>query len=135
MPWYLTEYANGYSSQVWGRSWSHARRIAKRRGLGETVMGLWSNMPNPRGTATMPASAHFRRRSPTKRQALDAIHALTFLCQLAIAGGLLKAGDVLDDCGLLHDAVHALSHGRPRRAEIIARIEALERLVPGYLAR
>ena len=136
---FVCEYRHGpegrkYGSDIYASSYAHAQRLAKRRGIGETVIsaGMHSKAFYPFPSDLM------RKRKLSKRQALDAIHGVTFLAFVAMKSGKANVSEVLGDLGFLHEAVHVLSFGRfgesisyPRK-DFVDVILRWERIVPGF---
>lgn len=136
---FVCEYRQGpnqtkYGSDIYANSFDHAKRLARRRGIGEKVIsdGMKSKAFYP-----FPSEL-FRKRKLTKRDALAAIHGTTFLAFIAMKSGRAEINEVLGDTGFLHEAIHVLQFGRfgqssskPRRefADVILR---WERIVPGF---
>lgn len=134
MPWYMTDYranwrgqdadekscsVGAYGGHLWARSMRAAKRIAEARGLGERVVS--------RGFIKDPykvASEMFRSKAPFEEK----IHALCYLGMIAIASGVATPQEIIGDEGIVHKACH-----RRDKKTLLARIEEIERRVPGYL--
>jgi hypothetical protein len=147
MPWYMTQYPplptqshppndktegvviGFYGSCVWARKRREAEDMIVARNIGEAIVFVLGTKKRPEPTA----SEMFRKRTMTKRQALQAIHGVTFLAYLAMRSLATPPQDVVGDTGFLHEALHSLLSGEPRRAELIATLQFYERRVPGYL--
>lgn len=141
MAWFLCNYPawpkepslkapiGNYSSFIWARNLQEAKRLAKRRRIGERVMWERGN----RGQPYIPPSKQMRKRHLTPKQRLNVIHAVCFLSYLASRAMKMGPEDTMGDEGFLHQTVHSLSIGFPRRRQMIAYLEEIERRVPGYL--
>ena len=143
MPWFLAEYephpvspiklddtgVGKYSSYLWARDWNDAKRIAKQRRVGEIVVGLISIKAS--GAPYMKPSLMLKKGMSSK-QKLDFVHATCWLSFLAQASIGLSVFDVVGDAGILHEAIHTASHGRPNHREMKEMLKSIERKVPGY---
>jgi hypothetical protein len=154
--WYLTRYAaepgrrarpfskakhaderswvSFYSSYIWATSWTNAERKARLRGIGEIVEGESCRRGNPE---RRPSELLAKRRL-TLRDRLAIIHGATFVTFLLM--NCRRSRTMLDrskmlvgDQGLLHQLVHCLSFGRPRRRKMIAMLDSFERKIPGFV--
>jgi len=143
MPWYLTVYnADGsepdvnnvvgsYSGDVWARSARHARQVAKRRGLGERILGETGRRRPP---WTLPSEWIAKR----KLRDADVFHALCWLGHLALKSGVATADELLGDNGLIHEYAHMRSWGGRtglRRRDLIAKAREIEGRIPGFVPR
>jgi len=143
MPWYLTVYnADGsepdvnnvvgsYSGDVWARSARHARQVAKRRGLGEKILGETGRRKAP---YTTPSEWLAKRRL---RNA-DVLHALCWMAHLALKSGAATPEELVGDRGLIHEYAHMRSYGGRsgvRRRELIAKAREIEERIPGFTRR
>ena len=112
-----------FSGDIWARDWAHAKRLAKKRGIGEIICG------EVRG------KQYWRYPSETMRMRKrdhDAIfHGLAFLGWLALKSGAATADEILGDYGILHEYAHVRG-GASILKKLIPRVEAIERRVPGY---
>lgn len=152
MQWYMTEYAadctivprrdrqskdhiGRFGGWIHARDQRHARRLAEKRRLGERVVG--------RAGRTQPYDypsdvVRKSRRLPSKK--IEAIHAVCFLCFVAVRSGVVHVVDVLGDQGLLHDTIHLMEFGRTTNPlivdpkKLIAKIREIERATPGFRA-
>lgn len=137
MPWYLTDYranwreqskdeetaqVGAYGAHLWAASKEQAERIARQRGMGERVISRGFNGPAPYKTATQ----MLRSRKP----AVDKVHSLCFLGQIALASGIATAQEIIGDEGIVHDFCHS---GATK--DLLAKVAEIERRTPGYLAR
>lgn len=132
MPCYLTEYPMGehkYACSLFAKSKRHAASVAKKRGMGEAIIGKES-----KSAAHVPASRMLRSARYTDA---DKLHAVTFLCMLAHSSGVASWRETIGDEGVLHEFIHhmagAVYDTRKRRKRMISRVEELEKRVPGYL--
>ena len=117
-----------FGHYIFARNRRHALKLARQRGLGERLEGEVSKPV----IYSIPSKL-LAKRLRTRAQALDAIHSLTFLCHLALSSGVAKPYQITGDKGVLHDAIHSLCFGQPRRRALIARVQELEARVPGFL--
>jgi len=148
MAWFLTEYRawpdealndkspiGAYSSFIWASSLRQARRLAKRRRIGERVMGQSLGRSLGKRRPYSPPSIMLRKRRLTNRQKLDVVHGAVFLMFLLArqeSMGAMGVAAILGDEGLLHSLVHSLTTGWPRRKAVTRMMEDAERMVPGY---
>lgn len=122
------EIINSYSSYVWAKSERHARLLAKRRNIGEVVIG------GSQKAAPYPyLSELLRKRSMRPKDKIDAIHAATFLGYLLMQSCGAPPCDVIGDEGLVHQVIHCLAFGTPKRAHLAEVASYFERRVPGYV--
>lgn len=139
------------SSYVFASSAAHAEQLVEQRGLGETIQR--DKIPElPSVLVRRAFAARLQRnrdsaaqgRPPQPDESMDAIHSLVFLVFVALRSGTMHESEVTDrmfsDTGLLHEAIHLLAtpvdqeNGMPI-ASVLAEIERLERLVPGFLPK
>lgn len=135
MKLYLTEYraasGNMFESWIVAEDWWDASAKADARRMGETLTG-WQD---ERGEMQIRASHTLRGGHTLAAES----HALTYLMHLAIPSGAAFLYDFVDDTqGVLHQWLH-LEMGADQthpmsRDEVIAKVEAIERAIPGYLA-
>lgn len=127
---WLTEYRGAFGepfqATIQARTLAGARRLARRRGLREAVQtSWWTDRPASKlPVGMLPCSLYLTRRGTTP---VDRIHAVAFLCFLALMSKTATVREVLDDQGgLLHQWIHhELFHGeRPTRRRH-------RRIVPG----
>lgn len=76
----------------------------------------------------IPASKMLMKRHWKMSGALNVVHALCYLGQIALASGVATTQEVLGDQGFIHEYAHRVS----RRA-LAKRVSEIERRVPGYL--
>jgi hypothetical protein len=136
---YATQYQAGdgaiHGHQISSTSLRGARHLAGLRGLGEQVVGL----------AIEPQPTCSQVWMSRKADALERIHAITFLGHLATAVGFPSSVFFDDGVGILHLACHLerdrqgtglrLHRGQrlaERHREIVARIRKIEKTIPGY---
>ena len=145
MPWYETIYEpwpvakqrdgsvlDKYGSFIWAKSRQHARALAEQRRIGEIVGGVARRKATPRPE---PAASELLKPRMTPKQRVQFLHAVTFL---AFVYGRSRGADLftlLGDEGLVHQAVHAMQHGWPPRAELRETLRHFERRTPGYTGR
>ena len=72
------------------------------------------------------------KRGMTPHQKIEFLHGVCFLAFLASRALGASAFDTLGDRGVMHEAIHAMEHGRPGRKDMVTMLAALERKVPGY---
>lgn len=142
MPWYLTCYnatpqegkanphsiVGSYSASVWAKTKRHAERLCRQRNIGEVVYGgptQWQRIERP--------SSLLAKRTLSHKDKLAVIHSVCFLSYCLMRCIKLPPWAVVGDKGLLHETVHCLSFGRPRRKELIAKLEHFESIVPGFI--
>lgn len=121
----------GYGAEIWARSMKEARRLARRRKIGERVIS--------RGAVLQAASASRTLRS-RKATVATKLHSLVWLSYLAMSSGVATVDDILgDENGIIHIFVHHAdgitaknSPGVVTPAELLRKVRALERRVPGY---
>lgn len=146
MKWFIAEYRawprgfvvdspiSTYTSFILARDLAHAKRLAKARNIGETLLG--EGLRYSRSKAPYrPPSVLLRKRRLTQALRLDVIHATCFLSFLLMrVKGVKGAGvhAILGDEGIMHQVIHTLSFGFPRRKAVITALEGCERMVPGY---
>jgi hypothetical protein len=139
MPWFITVYhADGSPPPADGESWvgafggylfardmRQARLFAKRRGLNERVEGRCGQ----RAPYVLPSQwIAMRRPDPTK-----VFHALIWMGHLAVKSGAATLDEVFGDRGIAHEYAHMRGNGRPRRKDLIAQVQEIERRIPGLL--
>lgn len=116
---YLTRYQVRpglfYGGDVWARSPAEADRIAKKRSIGETVIG--------KGMRT--------GGLPRARTQMQKLHEAVYLGWIALEMGIMTPKQLLGDEGLIHEMVHRLNGGKVKGLE--ARFRRLQRSVPGHL--
>ena len=141
--WYLTEYSPWgkkplpespiglYGSHIWARSFPDAERKAKLRGLGERVAGrvLMQKGARPH---ELPSQMVLSKRLSWKRK-VRIIHATCFLCFLLARSNKWPTEGTMGDEGILHQVIHSLCIGWPRRKALSEMLAAAERMVPGYV--
>ena len=131
---FLAEYRRGlalYGSHIWAKDWRQARAFAKRRGIGEEVVGVWVS------TGEMPASEVIRTKGTVRVK----VHALCWLGLLATSCGVATAFDFFDDAsGIIHQFVHAVNQSGDPAGEsanvfpmVLLAVQRLQAKVPGYL--
>lgn len=142
---FLTNYRAGqgghYGASLKATSWTEARRMARLRGLNETVLGIVVNKDRKCSDILKDA----------KSSALDRVHALAFLSLFALQSKAVNALDILDDeIGVLHQWIHyerdrliKIEHKGHRKAftarlnavrdEALKRVRKIERAIPGYV--
>ena len=133
---WLTEYRGAFGtpfgSKIEAPSMAAARDCARRRRIGERVLG------EACATIDRPASAVLRSRTTPARK----LHALAFLGLLALRARVARVEDILDDeAGVLHQWAH-YEQSRERgdrtpgiRRVLLKMVRKIERRVPGYLTR
>jgi hypothetical protein len=139
MPWFITAYhADGSLPPALGESWvgafggylfardfRQAKLFAKRRGLNEAVEGRMGQ----RVPYVLPSQWLARRRAdPT-----DVFHSLIWMGYLAVKSGAASLNEVFGDEGIVHEYAHMRTTGRPRRKELIERVQAIECRIPGMM--
>ena len=143
MPWYATEYepwpvepiqvetpVGKYGSFIWASNEREARAFAKRRRIGETVTHVASRTRRPE-----PLPSELIRRSMSPAQKLNFVHSVTFLSFLLAQSIGAPPHGLLGDEGLLHQAIHSMSIGWPRREPLRAIVRNFESRVPGFTRR
>lgn len=145
MPWYATAYdpdsfervdvrkfntskgydayvasRNIYGNHIYARDLAHARRLAKKRNCGESVIG------KGRAPYYLRASSGLRRRNWFTR---DVLHNVIFVSWMALQSGAATAAELFGDEGI----VHGLFHSSEPRKKIIERMAEVEKRIPGYL--
>lgn len=144
MPWYMTQYPpvptmpNGpdlpieyFGTYIYAHKLDAAKSFARMRNIGEIVLGVSGEKRRPEPTVT----DLMRRRRMTPRQRLEVVHAATFLGYLAMQSLGTPAHEVIGDEGFIHEVIHALLNGRPKRATVLTTLAHFEQRVPGYLPR
>lgn len=114
---YLTEYTVGptkFGGDIWATDWAHAKRLARKRKIGEKVIG--------KGMRT----GGLKR----PRTRLEKLHEATYLSWIGMEMGKLTPQEVLGDKGLIHEMVHNLN-GMKINTE--KRFRELQRMIPGHL--
>lgn len=126
---WLTRYRvneDTYGSSISAVSRRSAMRIAKYRGLGETVEFYW----NSYGETLV--SGLLRKR---KRNWPSIIHAATWLSYLAEKSNAATIDELYSDKGLFHETVHAWAipscDGAPSMSDLVKRWRDLEQRIPG----
>ncbi len=134
MPWFMTAYpaltglpdklhrAGSYGCGIWARDLPDAVRLARLRGLRETVVSgpLRGPIDDFAPVSEMIAAG---------AQWDHVLHAAIFTGWAALRAGAAGADEVLGDAGFLHEIMHA----RAPRRRLIARAREIERLIPGWL--
>jgi hypothetical protein len=122
-----------YASFIWANSEKHAAVLARRRNIGEVVDGKWGSRRSK--PYRLPSELLLGRRID-KKKALDAVHSTAFLCYLLMQSHEdVPPCDIVGDEGLLHQVIHSLSLGWPRRKDMAATLKYFELGVPGYVPR
>jgi hypothetical protein len=115
-----------FGSHVHAATAEEAARFARARGLGEVVDGGHGSY------------CHERRASVLLRDervaAVEKLHALCWVLNLALAAGVASRDETLGDVGVLHEATHCalgytLTLTWPELADLVAVIETR---IPGY---
>lgn len=137
---YYTRYGRGrFTSHVWARDLSEAADAIDLRGLGEKLIARAETdapvSPFDQRASNIMSKAHYE--TEYAHEYYDAIHALTFLAHLATSSGVASPAEFLADEGLIHEWIH-LGAGltkRPAklRADLLRRVKAIEKRVPGYV--
>jgi hypothetical protein len=120
-----------YGSHLWATDAADARSIAKRRRLGERILGQ-----SPRCYSDPLSSILFRRRNYGEKA--DLIHSLTWLGFIAAKSGAATLDELWGDTGVIHQAVHYLQFGTETGETVTAgwvyeALRRLERRVPGLV--
>ncbi len=118
-----------YSSFILANSEKHARALAKQRNIGEHVdgvLGARKSRPYPL------ASELLAKRRLTPSGKIDVLHATTFLSYLLMQSHSAPPCDILGDEGLLHQVIHTIAFGSPKRTDMVAVLRYFEKMVPGY---
>lgn len=132
----MTKYQSGgrtFGSAIWAESMREAKGLMERRGIGEQFF------PNETVTARY-VRRSYKRASTVVRSwktgDMAKLHAVTWLCNLALASGVADRERTVGDCGVLHELVHSLGgiEGGAPIKKIVGMIVELENEVPGYLA-
>lgn len=109
-----------YGNYIYARNLSHARRLAKKRNIGESVVG------ECHAPTYLRASTGLRRRNWFKR---DVMHNVVFMCYMALQSGAATSNELFGDEGVIHE----LFHRSARRRVVLKRLEEIEKRIPGYL--
>lgn len=142
--WFLTEYepfpvdpvkmpdntgVGKYSAFIWAPDWRGAERLAARRRIGEIVIGASARKAS---AAPYRLPSMMLKAKMTPKQKMQFLHGVCFLSFLAQRALGVSAFDILGDRGLMHEAIHAMEHGRPARKELAQALATVERKIPGY---
>ena len=140
--WFLTQYepfpvapvsvddpSGTYGAFVWALTEREAEALCARRRIGETIIGRGGKRATP--APYQRPSAMLKTRM-THTQKLEFLHGTCFLCFLASRSLGASVFETLGDNGLMHEAIHAMSHGRPTRTHLAEMLAPIERKVPGY---
>jgi len=111
---------NIYGNCVYARDLAHARRLAKKRNCGESVVGE-GRAPN-----YLRASTCLRRRNWFTQAVL---HNIMFVSFMALQSGAATAAELFGDEGI----VHGLFHQSEPRKKLRERLAEIEARIPGYL--
>jgi len=114
-----------FGGYIWATSKRQAIDIAEKRGIGERVRCERGSRAAPYERASTILK---KKRMERRKYELIVLHALCFLGMLALASGVSPIQEVLGDDGFLHDYCHKSSS----RADLIEKVEFIERRVPGY---
>lgn len=117
-----------YSSFIRARDMKQARKLALQRGLGERVLCLWGGKRAP----YVRPSELLAKRSLTPKQRMDVIHGTCWLSYLLMQSMKTPPADTVGDEGILHQVIHYMSSGQPRKQGLIDSLRHYEHLVPGY---
>jgi hypothetical protein len=63
---------------------------------------------------------------------MDCLHAITFLCYIALQAKVVQPYEVVGDQGVLHEAIHQFMRGGRRRPWLKRELERIEGLIPGF---
>lgn len=143
MPFYRTEYwANPavqrgpisatnakYGAYLYARSWPHAEKVAKARGMGEVIGGV----VRMRKFDHECPSTLLNGLNKTEAAKLRTLHAISFLGYIAVQSEAAEPWEILGDKGLLHEVVHLFSFGGIKKARLVEKCREIERRVPGFL--
>ena len=121
------EVVGDYASHVWASSEAHAKKLIRRRNIGESLTGgKWRKRQHRYPSELL------RRPRLNKVQALECVHAVCFLSYLLMRSRGAGAEDIVGDEGLLHMAIHSVQFGWPGRQKLAGGVALFERSVPGY---
>lgn len=140
MPWYYSTYQpridlpeekrfGKFESAIHADSVEEARDYADLRNIGERLEDV---RPFNKHPYQPPSEMLIREGELDRAEVLRAIHATTFLSYLLMQSKQLHPAQIVGDQGLLHEVVHHLELGDPKRHEIVEMLREHERLVPGY---
>lgn len=113
-----------YGSKIWATSKKQAISLARRRGIGERVIGL-SIAQDP----DIPTSQVLSLASPQ-----EVLHSLIWLSFLALKSKVATVDDIFSDSGILHLYIHRelmIDMLDPKNA-LVEAVLVLESKIPGY---
>ena len=104
--------------------------VLAQRNIGETLDDC---MPTKRRPHNKPLYKLLERDGATPKT----LHHAVFICWQAIRSGAANADDVLGDCGLVHEMVHALQFGEKslvigrQFSDLVEMARQIEAAIPG----
>ena len=134
MPWFISEYVSSgrkYGADLWAKDFSDAKVVANRRGIGEAILGQGREHRKPFFGCGFPSDL-IRQRVLAKKDAIAIVHGVTFLSYIAIESDTYNVGQVLGDTGWLHETIHCLANGNPKRTKMVKWLREVEFVVPGF---
>jgi hypothetical protein len=115
-----------YGTFLEARTQKQAEQLASRRGMGETVCG------HSQGGHDVPRASKMVKAAMRWPERMECLHAISFLCYMALQAKVVQPYEVLGDQGVLHEAVHQFLYGGRRGPWIKRELERIEGLIPGY---
>ena len=118
-----------YGTFIEARKLSEAKNAALARGLGEVVAG------QSLGGHDVPKPSRMIRAGLIWSKRMEAMHAITFICYMALQAKVVEPYEVLGDEGVLHQAIHQFLYGGTKLAWLRRELERIEGLIPGFPKR